>query len=275
MRRIGARDQRLGRRAAGVDASPADQIALDQRDLLPGRRKPADHRRAGLPRADHDRVEMAAHRSAQMQAKNRIEQSIARPAIRLRSSHLFVERVNDIGRYFQPSQLGNRYPAGPYPTRFNSDGPRPWCRAHHCLEDQNHPLSSSTHPTAYQVASATQLSLHDIAASFAAINERYRNFHAKLFSYIPAEPVEFLNILSRMQLTLDAFPNKRPACVIIGRFKNCVPLRVSAVMAISPDGKLQLSSNLYDANLPDCDYAAIISPFEGVNRNYRYADAYD
>ena len=72
MSRIGARDQRLGRRAAGVDASPTDQIALDERDLLARRRKPADHRRSSLPGADHDRIEMAVHRSAQMMMSPRM-----------------------------------------------------------------------------------------------------------------------------------------------------------------------------------------------------------
>ena len=52
---IGAGDERLGRRAAGVDAGPADQLALDQRDCLAGRGEPAGHRRTGLAGADHDR----------------------------------------------------------------------------------------------------------------------------------------------------------------------------------------------------------------------------
>src|SRR6202041_2094420 len=72
MSSIGARDQRLGRRAAGVDASPSDQIALDERDRLARRRKPADHRRSSLAGADHNRIEMAVHRSAQMMMSPRM-----------------------------------------------------------------------------------------------------------------------------------------------------------------------------------------------------------
>ena len=67
---IGACDQRLGRRAAGVDAGSADQLAFDKRNLLPGRRKPADHRRTGLTGADDDGVETAVHRSAGRFAKS-------------------------------------------------------------------------------------------------------------------------------------------------------------------------------------------------------------
>ncbi len=71
MRRIGARDQRLGRRAAGIDASPADQLALDERDLLarspqagrpsagrPGRRRSRSRRSGGSSeRPDDDQAE--------------------------------------------------------------------------------------------------------------------------------------------------------------------------------------------------------------------------
>ena len=59
MRGIGAGDQRLGRRAAGVDAGAAEQVALDQRDLHAGAGQPAGERRPGLAGADDDRVEGA------------------------------------------------------------------------------------------------------------------------------------------------------------------------------------------------------------------------
>ena len=52
----GARDHRLGRRAALVDACPADMLALDQRHLPPGAGQRRRQRPARLPRADHDAV---------------------------------------------------------------------------------------------------------------------------------------------------------------------------------------------------------------------------
>ena len=61
--RVGARHQRLGRHAAGVDAGAAHELALDERDRHAGRGETADERRARLAGADDDRVERP-HRSA-------------------------------------------------------------------------------------------------------------------------------------------------------------------------------------------------------------------
>lgn len=58
--RVGARDQRLGRAAAGVDACAADMMPLDDGDRQAGIVQPAGERRARLAGADDDRVE-AAH----------------------------------------------------------------------------------------------------------------------------------------------------------------------------------------------------------------------
>jgi hypothetical protein len=57
VRCIGARDQGLGRHAAGVDAGAAEQLALDQRDPHAGGGQAADQRRPGLAGADDDGVE--------------------------------------------------------------------------------------------------------------------------------------------------------------------------------------------------------------------------
>lgn len=46
-------------------------------------------------------------------------------------------------------------------------------------------------------------------------------------------------------------------------------------MAVGPDGRLQLLSNVSDSNLPDCDYAAIVSPFEKIGNNSHYKKAYE
>src|ERR1700682_3329961 len=53
--------QRLGRDTAGVDASPADQFALDHRHGVSGFCQPARHGRAALACADDDRVELLCH----------------------------------------------------------------------------------------------------------------------------------------------------------------------------------------------------------------------
>jgi hypothetical protein len=59
---IGAGDQRFGRYAAGVDASAAEQLTLDDRNRHAHRCKPSGQRRSGLPGANDDRVEAMAHR---------------------------------------------------------------------------------------------------------------------------------------------------------------------------------------------------------------------
>ena len=73
VRGVGARDQRLGRHAAGVDAGAAEQLALDQRDRHAGGGQPAGERRPGLAGADDDRVEGAAssQRRHDQQARRR------------------------------------------------------------------------------------------------------------------------------------------------------------------------------------------------------------
>ncbi len=56
MRGIGAGHHGLGRRAAGIDASAAEELALDDRDLLPRLRQPPRQRRPRLAGTDDDGV---------------------------------------------------------------------------------------------------------------------------------------------------------------------------------------------------------------------------
>ena len=58
---VGAGHQGLGRRAAGVDAGAAEQLALGDRDLHPGPGQPDGEDRPRLARPDDDGVEVAAH----------------------------------------------------------------------------------------------------------------------------------------------------------------------------------------------------------------------
>jgi hypothetical protein len=62
MRRIGAGHHGLGRGAAGIDAGPAEELALDDRDLLPRLGQPPCQGRPRLAGADDDGVEIR-HRS--------------------------------------------------------------------------------------------------------------------------------------------------------------------------------------------------------------------
>jgi len=58
VRGIGARHQRLGRRAAGVDARAAEAMALDDSNALTCSRQPVRQRGAGLAGANNDGVEL-------------------------------------------------------------------------------------------------------------------------------------------------------------------------------------------------------------------------
>ena len=61
MRRIGAGDQSLRRRAAGVDTGAAKELPLNKRHGHTRSGEPIGERRAGLPGSDNDRVEAAGH----------------------------------------------------------------------------------------------------------------------------------------------------------------------------------------------------------------------
>jgi hypothetical protein len=62
MGNIGARDQSLGRNAAGVDAGATEVLALDDRDAQALLRKASGERWAGLAGPDDDCVKMIRHR---------------------------------------------------------------------------------------------------------------------------------------------------------------------------------------------------------------------
>ena len=63
MRHLRARNQRLGRSAAVVDAGPAEMLALDETDAHAGAGEPRGQRRTGLAASNHNRVEVG-HRVA-------------------------------------------------------------------------------------------------------------------------------------------------------------------------------------------------------------------
>ena len=60
-RRMGRRDECLGRRATGIDAGAAHLVAFDQRHPFAGRSQPGRHRRASLTCPDHNAVECLTH----------------------------------------------------------------------------------------------------------------------------------------------------------------------------------------------------------------------
>src|SRR5258707_10544630 len=61
LRDVGAGDESLGGRAAGVDAGAAEELALDERDAAAGLREASGEGWAGLTGADDDGIEGRGH----------------------------------------------------------------------------------------------------------------------------------------------------------------------------------------------------------------------
>src|SRR5262249_34552613 len=64
-----ARDQRLGRNAADVDAGAAEALALDDRGLAARSGQADGQCGPGLATADHDRVEVLGHRTSSAKSR--------------------------------------------------------------------------------------------------------------------------------------------------------------------------------------------------------------
>src|SRR5258708_34551551 len=101
-----ARDERLGGRAAGVDARPSEEVPFDDRDGPARRGKAEGEGRTRLPRSDDDRVK-ALHASTPTMR--------AAPAIATASSR------NAAGR--SRRKVFARLPLKPEPTRVPSIAP--------------------------------------------------------------------------------------------------------------------------------------------------------
>ena len=69
VRDLGAGDHGLGGRAAGVDAGAAEDIALDEGDLLSGSGEPDGEEGACLTGADDDGVEVGDHGSPDLRER--------------------------------------------------------------------------------------------------------------------------------------------------------------------------------------------------------------
>ncbi|WP_164602072.1 HEPN domain-containing protein [Rhodopseudomonas sp. BR0M22] len=108
-----------------------------------------------------------------------------------------------------------------------------------------------------------ELSLRDIAHSFAQRNANYSQFHGKLYSFVPPEPDKALTFMNEISLTADAFPGNVPATMIVGKLASLVPYRANPIL-VQEEGQLKLQFQIENLRLPDCDYLAIVAP---VSRN--------
>jgi hypothetical protein len=118
-----------------------------------------------------------------------------------------------------------------------------------------------------------QLTLADIAGSLAAANSNFSYFHGKLYSFVVPELVRFTAFTDALRIGTSAFPNSHPATIIVGKLANCIPIQSLEVMAVE-GGQLKIFTHLRNANLPDCDYLALISPADKTDTGVSYAHAF-
>ncbi|MBM3562801.1 MAG: hypothetical protein FJX48_06535 [Alphaproteobacteria bacterium] len=121
---------------------------------------------------------------------------------------------------------------------------------------------------------AREIKLADVAACFARIDIEFQNFHGKLFSFILPEPSRLQKILEGAKFSRDAFPDRHPATVVVGKLAPLVRIQSKVAMG-SANQILQVSFAVSDLKLPDHDYLALISPVAMSESGTNYGRAYN
>jgi hypothetical protein len=121
---------------------------------------------------------------------------------------------------------------------------------------------------------AREIKLADVAASFARVDSAFRSFHGKLFSFILPEPSRLQEILEGVEFSRDAFPERHPAIVVVGKLAPLVRIQSRVAMG-SVNQILQVSFAVSDLKLPDHDYLALISPVTISESGTNYGRAYN
>ncbi len=119
-----------------------------------------------------------------------------------------------------------------------------------------------------------QLSLAELAQSFARSNASFNYFHGKIFSFIVPDLQQFTVFAEGLAIRSQSFPNEHPATIIVGKFAPLVTSQIEGVMAVE-EGQLKLYHRVLKAELPDCNYLALISPAERHSSATSYAKAFD
>jgi hypothetical protein len=106
-----------------------------------------------------------------------------------------------------------------------------------------------------------QITLAEIAQEFAQQSSEFRNFHGKLYSFIPPSPNVFFDFLATLSLKADSLPNRHPCGILVGDLSKIISHQSSLIPMITNEGQLQLQMRIDAANLPQCEYLALVSPF--------------
>lgn len=116
--------------------------------------------------------------------------------------------------------------------------------------------------------------LAEIAKQLAGANAEFKNFHGKLYSFIPPSQDKVIGFLNQLKFSRESFPNKHPCAILIGDLSGIISHQSTLIPATN-DGKLLIQYRIDSGNLPKCTYLALISPFASADGNSSYALAFE
>jgi hypothetical protein len=120
------------------------------------------------------------------------------------------------------------------------------------------------------------ISLADLAQRLALQDTSFRNFHAKVYSYIPPSADLVLAVLREFELRRESFPNHHPATILIGDISNVVRHQSQLVPARNQNGEhLNIHIRIDQLELPKCEYFCLVSPFHQSEGNSNYERAFE
>lgn len=112
-------------------------------------------------------------------------------------------------------------------------------------------------------------------ASFQKIDATFKSCHCRLFSFLlPADDQQLISaLLSCANLDRNTFPNRHPAIAAVGKFAPAIRAEASLIPGLV-DGRFHVFSSVRPAALPDCNYLALISPYQRNEAQSHYQLAY-
>jgi hypothetical protein len=120
------------------------------------------------------------------------------------------------------------------------------------------------------------LRLADIAKIFADQDPAFRNFHAKIYSFIPPSRDLAVGILNAIALDRASFPNRHPAALLLGDFSEVIRTQVRTIpMREKGSNALKILFSLDHTQLPHIECLCIVSPFKVSNGGQHYEEAFE
>ena len=89
----------------------------------------------------------------------------------------------------------------------------------------------------YVMSDFKPATLAEVAKQLAGVNAEFKNFHGKLYSFIPPSQDEVIGFLNQLKFFRDSFPNKHPCAILIGDLSGIISHQ-STLISAANDGKL-------------------------------------